>query len=69
MKYKSLEYFQLEIILCYHSQNNIPSFVDELLPETEKRLYEISLSVHLNNIIAEDNFITEEEFANSGDGE
>ena len=27
----TLEQFQLEIVLCYHSQNNIPSFVKNSL--------------------------------------
>ena len=47
----TLEQFQLEIILCYHSQNNIPSFVDFLEPKTELMLENLSLSCFLNHII------------------
>lgn len=68
MKEISLEQFQLEIFLCYYSQNNIPSFVDFLEQKTEKKLEDISFACYLDYIVDrvnKEDWISEEEFFSS----
>lgn len=57
--------YKLEVALCYYSQNNIHSFIDELPSRIEKDLYNISLSIYLNAILDRGNFIGEQEFFDS----
>jgi hypothetical protein len=65
LKEIELEQFQLELMLCYCSQNNIPSFVDYLLPRNERFLCNLALSLFLQqrlDSMNEGHFLSMEEF-------